>query len=243
MRKSSTESNKLVRGKLTTLCGRWGIRFTVPGKQASYCVDQIEWFITRVKGLCYPNCPKSGLPLDFEFDHFHDWREKRINEPLVFALLWFIRKHFAKKEAFQKTSTCHSQTGRRRLEIHVVSQLLPISTRDQLWVALPEASRSACGDVPNALHAWTGAVERARASCNFCKQTRKVQFVIFYPKRLLPPTHHSKCIPFRKSDKDGKLGLWRDVSPSKKPLRGRNVSPQSQFPVFVWCSETSFFLF
>ena len=28
----------------------------------------------------------------------------------------------------------------------------------------------------------------------------------------------------------------------QKPLRGREVSPPSQFPIFVWCSETSFFL-
>ena len=59
---------------------------------------------------------------------------------------------------------------------------------------------------------------------------------------------------FRTSDKDGILGWLRDVSPSqgllqpvnrrlKKPLRGRNVSQPSQFPVFVWCSETSFFVF
>ena len=62
---------------------------------------------------------------------------------------------------------------------------------------------------------------------------------------------------FRTSDKDGKLGWLRDVSPPqgllqsaicadwrsdfrrlKKPLRGRNVSQPSQFPVFVWCFDT-----
>ena len=66
---------------------------------------------------------------------------------------------------------------------------------------------------------------------------------------------------FITSDKDGKLGWLRDVSPSqgllqsaiwstsvgahtctsnrrlKKPLRGRNVSQPPQFSVFVWCYE------
>ena len=123
-----------------------------------------------------------GLPLDICTNRFPHGRDKLSFTILSFSffsdlLKW--KKHFAKKEGFR--SCCHFRAGRRLLQIHVVSQHLPISNHHQPGTGFSEAV--ACGHVANAVHEQVHAVERGRASC---KRTRKVRFVIFSPKRSLP---------------------------------------------------------
>ena len=128
------------------------------------------------------------------------------------------KKHFTKKEAFQKRSTysCHFQTGQRRLAILVVSQLLPlpISTTN-----LDSQSAMSCtsGSIPVRVWRCRSTTKRQheqalssepehRASelekCDSWFSTRNDRY---------PATHHSKCIPIEK--KNGELMRARTTSP------------------------------
>ena len=82
-------------------------------------------------------------------------------EPLVFVLLWFLKSTLQKKKPFRKGlhTVAISRRGNVVLQssswasFYLYQSRLPISTPNQPWVVLPEASRSACGDVdlpPNA---------------------------------------------------------------------------------------------
>ena len=76
-------------------------------------------------------------------------------------------------------------------------QLLPISTRNELWVALPEQSRSIrvwwrCIKRGS----WAGAVERARE--HRASEFEKCDSWFSIRNDRYPPTHHSKCITFQK---------------------------------------------
>ena len=125
----------------------------------------------------------SGLLLDI--DRVPDWREEHICKPLVFVLLWFLKKAFCQERIFQEG-------------------LVPISGRDDVvmkstWYASSyqfrlaishelhrlEASRSVSDDVPRGT--WTDAVERARVSA-LRQANSKGAIRDFLSKRSLP-TH------------------------------------------------------
>ena len=83
---------------------------------------------------------------------------------------------------------CHFRTGRRRPEVHVVSQLLPISTRKRRWVALPKRRRQrvAIFQTRHMSRRCRSRASQSRAN----KRTRKVRFHSIRNDRY-PPTHPS----------------------------------------------------
>ena len=99
---------------------------------------------------------------------------------------------------FQKRSSCHFPSGRRRIEIHVASQFLSISAHNQPWLALQEASRSACGDVLWYMNWRCPASPRASKSCKPANLKSVIRAFRSETITTHPPTHHVKCIKFRK---------------------------------------------
>ena len=101
-------------------------------------------------------------------------------EPLVFVLLCFIKSTLPRKslQKFQKGLV--AIPNRAKSSWNACRQLAP---GNKPWVAhtIPEASRTACGNVPNAVN------EQALWSEPEWKQTTEVRIVIFWPKRSLPP--------------------------------------------------------
>ena len=129
-----------------------------------------------------------GLPLDID-RHLIDARIAFTSLSFSFFSDSKKKKALCQAGGFQKRSNCHFRTGRRRFEIHIVSQLLAILTHNQPGAALPEAS--ACVDVPDAVtcSVKSRCTVARRASQSIVQANSKSAICdFFYSKRSLP-TH------------------------------------------------------
>ena len=99
-----------------------------------------------------------------------------------------------KRKPFRRGLVAISRQDVVLKSMSLASQLLPISTRNQPWVALPETSPSARGDVPNVFHeqALSNEPEHRPSELEKCDSWFSIRNYGY------PPTHHSKCITFRK---------------------------------------------
>ena len=114
-------------------------------------------------------------------------------EPHVFVLLWFLKSTLPSQErAFRKGSSCHFWTGKRRKPAPTNLDSQPAMSCTFGSVHMWRCTKRST---------WKGAVEQTRAPCE--RRTRKVQNLISIGNDRYPPTHHSKCITFRK--KNGEL--------------------------------------
>ena len=84
----------------------------------------------------------------------------------------------------------HFRTGRRRPEVHVVSQLLPISTHKRPWAALPKLGYDVSVWRCSKRGTWTGAVDREQARVVQTNELEKCDFILSETIATHPPTHH-----------------------------------------------------
>ena len=141
-----------------------------------------------------------------DIDRIPFWRKERFYEPLVSVLLWFIKKHFAKKETLRKglhvvaffVQATRPRSPRRK-------PALPDSQLAMICLSCTSAIARVWRDVPNTAHEQV----LSREPRSPCKRTRKVRFMIFYLKQSQPTHSRSEMHYVNNNNNNKKRELMR----------------------------------